>query len=408
LKKLRKEFNYWYPVDLRVSGKDLIQNHLTFSIYSHCAIFPEDKWPKAIRANGHLLLNSEKMSKSTGNFFTLSDAVKRFSADGVRFALADAGDMTDDANFLGDTADNAVLRLHSQLQWIKETLSMKDTFRSGPIEIFADRVFQSELNNAIIETDKNYCKMLYREALKTGFYDLQTARDNYRLSVQVEGMHKDLILRFIEVQALLLSPFTPHCSEHIWEMLGYQTSIMNARWPNYQPVDTILLRANTYLQDTIKVFRQRLLFLFNQAKKSKKEQIFNPKKINIYIATSFPEWQEVTLVMLREMYAKSNQFPPQDEIASQIKKIEKFQKMIPKIMSFVAAVRDDVKIRGSAAFELSMPFDETQVLRNNADFIRRSLELQQIFIYTSTDTNAPDPADKRDSAAPGKPSAVFS
>jgi len=108
------------------------------------------------------------------------------------------------------------------------------------------------------------------------------------------------------------------------------------------------------------------------------------------------------------MYAKSNQFPPQDEIAGQIKKIEKFQKMIPKVMSFVAAVRDDVKIRGLAAFELLMPFDETQVLRSNADFIRRSLELQQIFIYTSTDTSIPDPSDKRDSAAPGKPSAVFS
>lgn len=40
LDKLKKEFNYWYPVDIRVSGKDLIQNHLTFWIYNHCALFP--------------------------------------------------------------------------------------------------------------------------------------------------------------------------------------------------------------------------------------------------------------------------------------------------------------------------------------------------------------------------------
>ena len=39
-------------------------------------------WPQTIRANGHLLLNSEKMSKSTGNFLTLSEAVDKFSADG--------------------------------------------------------------------------------------------------------------------------------------------------------------------------------------------------------------------------------------------------------------------------------------------------------------------------------------
>ena len=30
--KWRNEFNYWYPYDLRISGKDLIQNHLSFSV----------------------------------------------------------------------------------------------------------------------------------------------------------------------------------------------------------------------------------------------------------------------------------------------------------------------------------------------------------------------------------------
>lgn len=80
-----------YPFDLRVSGKDLIQNHLTFCLYNHTAMWGEDKWPKAMRCNGHLLLNNEKMSKSTGNFKTLEQAVKEYSADAMRFALADAG-----------------------------------------------------------------------------------------------------------------------------------------------------------------------------------------------------------------------------------------------------------------------------------------------------------------------------
>lgn len=63
LDALKREFEYWYPVDLRCSGKDLIQNHLTYYLYIHCAIWPEDKmkWPKGIRANGHLLLNSAKV-----------------------------------------------------------------------------------------------------------------------------------------------------------------------------------------------------------------------------------------------------------------------------------------------------------------------------------------------------------
>lgn len=63
LDMMREEFQYWYPVDLRVSGKDLIQNHLTYFLYNHTAIWPDqpELWPKGIRANGHLLLNSAKV-----------------------------------------------------------------------------------------------------------------------------------------------------------------------------------------------------------------------------------------------------------------------------------------------------------------------------------------------------------
>jgi leucyl-tRNA synthetase len=71
LKRIRTEFEYFYPMDLRVSGKDLVPNHLTFSIYNHVAIWDEQYWPRGMRSNGHLLLDSKKMSKSTGNFMTL-------------------------------------------------------------------------------------------------------------------------------------------------------------------------------------------------------------------------------------------------------------------------------------------------------------------------------------------------
>ena len=43
LEKMKQEFQYWYPVDLRVSGKDLVPNHLTYFLYCHAAIWPEDK-----------------------------------------------------------------------------------------------------------------------------------------------------------------------------------------------------------------------------------------------------------------------------------------------------------------------------------------------------------------------------
>lgn len=111
LTKMKREFEYFYPLDVRVSGKDLIQNHLTFFLYIHVAIFPPKYWPTGIRANGHLMLNGEKMSKSTGNFLTLSETVDKFGADAARVAFADAGDSVEDANFDEKVANAAILRL---------------------------------------------------------------------------------------------------------------------------------------------------------------------------------------------------------------------------------------------------------------------------------------------------------
>ena len=66
LQKLRDEFQYWYPVSMRSSGKDLVTNHLTYMIFNHVAIwkdFPQ-YWPHSFRENGFLLLNKEKVTLS--------------------------------------------------------------------------------------------------------------------------------------------------------------------------------------------------------------------------------------------------------------------------------------------------------------------------------------------------------
>lgn len=65
LSKIRAEFEYWYPIDMRVSGKDLIQNHLSYYLFNHVAIWKNrpERWPVSVRANGHLLLNNEKVIK---------------------------------------------------------------------------------------------------------------------------------------------------------------------------------------------------------------------------------------------------------------------------------------------------------------------------------------------------------
>ena len=59
---------------------------------------------------------------------------------------------------------------------------------------------------------------MFKLALKTGFYDFTAARDFYRENTKAAGigMHRDLIKKYIELQALMLCPIAPHWAEYIW------------------------------------------------------------------------------------------------------------------------------------------------------------------------------------------------
>ncbi|XP_053553126.1 leucine--tRNA ligase, cytoplasmic, partial [Bombina bombina] len=276
LDQLKQEFEYWYPVDLRVSGKDLVPNHLSYYLYNHVAMWPEDrgKWPVAVRANGHLLLNSEKMSKSTGNFLTLTQAIDKFSADGMRLALADAGDTVEDANFVEAMADAGILRLYTWVEWVKEMLANFDSLRSGTNQTFNDRVFASEINAGIEKTEQNYEKMMFKEALKTGFFEYQAAKDKYR-ELAIEGMHRDLVFQFIEAQTFLLAPICPHLCEYVWSLLGKENlEKKGARILDLQlefDEQAVLLENIVYLTNSLELDQIEIKFASDAEEKIKED-----------------------------------------------------------------------------------------------------------------------------------------
>jgi leucyl-tRNA synthetase len=222
---LRREFEYWYPLDFRGSGKDLIPNHLTFFLYIHVAMFPPRLWPRSVRVNGHAMLNGEKMSKSTGNFLTLREAVDKFGADATRIALADAGDGVEDANLDENVANSNILRLYTLKEWCEE-VSKDRNLRTDTKDLFFDKLFVNEMSEIVRQAYQHYDATNYKLALKSSLFDFTSARDFYREATIAAGigMRKDLVLRYIELQALLLAPIAPHWCDYIWQELLHKVS----------------------------------------------------------------------------------------------------------------------------------------------------------------------------------------
>lgn len=254
LERMRREFEYWYPVDVNVSGKDLVANHLTMFIYIHIAIWNKQQefWPRSIRSNGHLLLNGDKMAKSTGNFMTLAQLIQKYGADSSRIAIADAGDGSADANFEEDVADSAILRLYNLREWCYEQLG-NTKLRTGPADNSLDTMFINEMNGIVHECYAHYEATNYKLALKSALYDFTAARDFYREATTATGiaMHQDTLAKYVEWQALLLAVIAPHWAESIWtDLLKKTTSIQTASWPQAPAVDEKLRAAREYIRVT--------------------------------------------------------------------------------------------------------------------------------------------------------------
>ena len=50
-------------------------------------------------------------------------------------------------------------------------------------------------------------------------------------------MHGDVIILWLEVMAIILSPICPHMCEHIWSVLGKEGLVVEQLWPNLPAED---------------------------------------------------------------------------------------------------------------------------------------------------------------------------
>lgn len=414
LDKMRGEFEYWYPVDIRVSGKDLIGNHLTMSLYNHAAVWEKqpEMWPQAFFTNGHLMIDSQKMSKSTGNFLTLRDCIAKYGADATRFALCDSGDSLEDANFGNDIANQAILRLTKEATWIEETVAEQASLREGEYS-FWDEVFLNEINSAVQQTTEAYDTMKFMNVMKFGIYDLSNSRDVYRNTCAELGMamHKNVVKRYLDVFLVLISPVCPFWSQHMWTVAGHKGFILDATWPTYDAIDKLLTVKVSYLRDCANAFRAMMTKAQQQvAKRSKadfKTILF--KELKVVVAATFPKWQTQVLELLTGLYKENkNQLPDNRVFAEACKKAfasHPDKKMVKNAMAFGGEVRTDFELRGEAALDTKMPFDEFSFLQTHVAWVTKGLKVTTKIESVSFEDETAEAG--AGGALPGKPGCFY-
>lgn len=331
LTKMREEFLYWYPVDLRHTAVAHLSNHLSFFIFHHLAIFGEENAPQAISLNEMLIREGQKMSKSKGNVILLRDIAEQYSADLFRLVISSAADLGSTLDWTGEKVKSAKQKLLKFVKLASEAIQAKASHDIG--ESLADKWFLSKFYSRLENGTSLLNHKHIREYIVDMFFKTMGDLRHYLERVGREKM-LSMLNHILPDWTRALAPIIPHITEELWDQMGNEGFISLASWPatKEQLIDTNAEVLEEKLQEAVEDTRE----IMDIVKETPEEAIF-------IIAA---DWKRKALSLIKQEYAEGEQLDigstmnslmekPElrkrgEEISKIVQKVAKKPSMIPK------------------------------------------------------------------------------
>ena len=223
----KEALDYWSPVDWYNGGMEHTTLHLLYSRFWHKFLYDigvvPTKEPYAKRTSHGMILGEggEKMSKSRGNVVNPNDIVAQYGADTMRLHIM----------FIGD--------FEKAVTWSNEAVKGSKRFLDrcwNLMELAQDSDEISGKNASIIhKTIKKVTTDIDDLKMNTAIAALMAMVNEFYASGLTRGDLQQLML--------MLSPFTPHMVEEMWELTGYAAKTgkmaMQMPWPTWDESKTV-------------------------------------------------------------------------------------------------------------------------------------------------------------------------
>ncbi len=235
--------DYWLPVDLYIGGVEHAILHLIYARF-FCKYFRDfgltlidEPFPRLL-AQGMVVKDGAKMSKSKGNVVDPDDIVEKYGADSLRLFILFASPPEKEFIWNDEGIDGCYRFLNRLWATMQENLDLFKQ-RSSPREETGIEEKTSKLRIKMHQTirkvsddiDKRYHLNTAISSIME-FYNL-IKKEKETLSQSVRG--KNLLRESLESLVLLLSPFAPHLCEELWERMGHETFLFHSPWPSFDP-----------------------------------------------------------------------------------------------------------------------------------------------------------------------------
>src|SRR5687767_7085050 len=252
---------HWLPVDFYVGGVEHAILHLIYSrffarVFRDLGMVDHDEPFTHLLTQGMVLKDGAVMSKSRGNVVDPDAMMQKYGADALRVYVmfvappekevewTDAG-LEGSFRFLarvwrlvdhwcetisGEGIDdpNTCESLNAEERALRR--KTHDTIR----RVTADIEERQQLNTAVSAMMELVNELYaFSERTTTGGPGRRGEEDVATVGVAERRETICVVREAIEALVRLLSPFAPHTTEEMWEMLGHETPLSAAVWPAY-------------------------------------------------------------------------------------------------------------------------------------------------------------------------------
>ena len=390
---MKKEFKYFYPVDSRHSGRDLVQNHLSFFVLNHVGIFDKKLWPQEIVVNGSVMMDGVKMSKSMGNIIPLRTAIREHGADPIRLAIISSAELLQDADFNMESVYGIQNKLESLLGECSR-LRNKDIS-----ELQAeDRWILSKTQNKIAQITEAVEKMRLREALHDILFTFESDLSWYAKRVQAKDREdiSGILHQINSARVAMLSPFAPHIAEEMWKNLGNDNMVSKSAWPKYSKdkVDATAIQSEELLKSTMDDITNIL-----------KVTKITPQKIVIYVNSDIMKSKVYRKILSIMVGGQNNMGVVMKELIAdpETTDAKKMPNYIQKVIKDLHSESEEIKSMKIEAKE----FDEKEFLSSELASIGKREFGVDITVYSESDEDIYDPKGKAKHARPFKPAILI-
>jgi leucyl-tRNA synthetase len=381
-KKIREDFEYWYPVDINLGGKEHKTVHFPVYIMNHVALLPEQKRPQGIFVHWWVTQKGkEKISKSKGGAEPIVEAAITYGVDAMRLYYLHIGSPFVDIEWDPETVLKYKNRIINIWKLIGQLSSLPDKKQKN-----LDTWLQSTLQRRIQKILDAFETLDLRVASNEIYFEINKDLQWY---LKRGGAEKSLLRQTIRTWIALMVPITPHLAEELWATQGYQPFVSNETYPTFNPEE---------ISEKDEVGEYLLTRVIEDINEIVKVTKMTPKKICIYTS---PAWKQ-------NLYRKALQQTQQKtfNVGQLIKETLAEPTMKPlaqEVSQFIGKIAGEIKMLNEIdRGRFLIPIDEKTHLSDAAAYLSDVFHCP-VEIYRAEQEHLYDPAKKTRFASPLRP-----